>query len=239
MYGLGYGYGFYMDWTYIFILIGAVISMMAQSKVKSTFSRYARVQTSNGLTGAQAAAQILQMAGIHNVNIVSIGGSLTDHYDPVHKTLSLSQSVYNQTSVAAVGVAAHECGHAIQDKEGYAMLRFRGALVPVCNFGSHFSWLLIILGVILSWNQMLIRLGIALFCAVVLFHLVTLPVELNASARALRMLEGSGMLIGQENEQARQVLSAAAMTYVAGAATAILQLLRLILIFGNGRGRRR
>ncbi len=236
MYGLGYG--FYMDWTYIFIIIGAVISMIAQSRVKSTFSRYAKVQTRNGLSGAQTAAQILQMAGIYDVNIVPISGSLTDHYDPVHKTLSLSQSVYNQSSVAAVGVAAHECGHAIQDKEGYAMLRLRGALVPVCNFGSRFSWILIILGVILSWNQTLIRLGIALFFAVVLFHLVTLPVEINASSRALKMLESSGILIGEENEEARQVLSAAAMTYVASAASALLQLLRLILLFGNNRGRR-
>ncbi len=239
MYGLGYGYGLYMDWTYILILIGAVISMIAQAKVKSTFSRYAKVQTQRGLTGAQAAAQILQMAGISDVNIIPIGGRLTDHYDPVNKTLSLSQSVYHQNSVAAVGVAAHECGHAIQDQEGYAMLRLRGAMVPVCNFGSRFSWILIILGVVLSWNQLLIRLGIALFCAVVLFHLVTLPVELNASARALKMLESSGILIGEENEEARQVLSAAAMTYVASAAAAILQLLRLLLIFGNNRGRRR
>ena len=237
MYGGMYYPGFYFDPTYILILIGALLSMWASARVKSTFARYDRVRNFRGITGAQAAETILHQAGIYNVSVQRISGSLTDHYDPAAKVLRLSDSVFGATSVAAIGVAAHECGHAIQDQQDYAPLRIRASLVPICNFGSTISWPLILIGVLMGWNQFLIRAGILLFFAVVLFQLVTLPVEFNASSRALKMLSSTGLLQGDENEGARKVLSAAALTYVAGAAASILQLLRLIILFG-GRGRR-
>ncbi|HAP19691.1 MAG TPA: peptidase [Lachnospiraceae bacterium] len=229
--------GFYFDPTYILILIGALLSMWASARVKSTFARYDRVRNFRGITGAQAAETILHQAGIYNVSVQRISGSLTDHYDPAAKVLRLSDSVFGATSVAAIGVAAHECGHAIQDQQDYAPLRIRASLVPICNFGSTISWPLILIGVLMGWNQFLIRAGIILFFAVVLFQLVTLPVEFNASSRALKILSSTGLLQGDENEGARKVLSAAALTYVAGAAASILQLLRLLILFG-GRGRR-
>jgi predicted Zn-dependent protease len=237
MYGGMYYPGFYFDPTYILILIGALLSMWASARVKSTFARYDRVRNFRGITGAQAAETILHQAGIYNVSVQRISGSLTDHYDPAAKVLRLSDSVFGATSVAAIGVAAHECGHAIQDQQDYAPLRIRASLVPICNFGSTISWPLILIGVLMGWNQFLIRAGILLFFAVVLFQLVTLPVEFNASSRALKILSSTGLLQGDENEGARKVLSAAALTYVAGAAASILQLLRLIILFG-GRGRR-
>ena len=237
MYGGMYYPGFYFDPTYILILIGALLSMWASARVKSTFARYDRVRNFRGITGAQAAETILHQAGIYNVSVQRISGSLTDHYDPAAKVLRLSDSVFGATSVAAIGVAAHECGHAIQDQQDYAPLRIRASLVPICNFGSTISWPLILIGVLMGWNQFLIRAGILLFFAGVLFQLVTLPVEFNASSRALKILSSTGLLQGDENEGARKVLSAAALTYVAGAAASILQLLRLIILFG-GRGRR-
>ena len=236
MYGMYYP-GFYFDPTYILIAIGALISMWASAKVKSTFARYDRVQNLRGITGAQAAEMILHHAGIFDVSIQRISGNLTDHYDPSNKILRLSDSVYGKRSVAAIGVAAHECGHAIQHQQGYAPLQLRSMLVPICNFGGTISWPLIILGVFLGWNQTLIRVGILLFFAVVLFQLVTLPVEFNASSRALQILSSTGILHGEENDGAKKVLGAAALTYVAGAAASILQMLRLIILFG-GRGRR-
>ena len=175
--------------------------------------------------------------GIYDVKVRHVSGSLTDHYNPSNKTLNLSDTVCNSTSVAAVGVAAHECGHAIQHARGYFPLSLRTALVPVANIGSQLSWVFIIVGAILSFNQTLITIGIIMFSAAVLFQLVTLPVEFNASARALEQLESNGILYRDEVSQTRKVLSAAALTYVAAAATAILQLLRLIILFG-GRGRR-
>ena len=189
------------------------------------------------MTGAQVAEMILHRAGIFDVTIQRVSGSLTDHYDPSRRVLRLSDSVYGRASVAAVGVAAHECGHAIQHHEGYAPLQMRTTLVPICNFGNMISWPLIMLGVIMGWNMTLIRVGIILFCAVIVFQLVTLPVEFNASSRALEMLSSMGILHGDENDGAKKVLSAAALTYVAAAAASILQLLRLVLLFG-GRGRR-
>ncbi len=227
---------YYMfDPTYILIIIGALLSLWASARVKSTFSRYSSERTLSGVTGAEAAERILRQAGIYDVSVQRIAGNLTDHYDPSSKTLRLSDSVYGSTSVAAVGVAAHECGHAIQDAEGYAPLRIRGSLVPVCNIGATLSWPLIILGVILSWNQTLIQLGIVLFTLVVAFHLITLPVEINASSRALKILSYTGILHGEENDKARKVLKAAALTYVASAAAMILQLLRLVILFGGRR----
>ena len=205
MYGGMYYPGFYFDPTYILILIGALLSMWASARVKSTFARYDRVRNFRGITGAQAAQTILHQAGIYNVSVQRISGSLTDHYDPAAKVLRLSDSVFGATSVAAIGVAAHECGHAIQDQQDYAPLRIRASLVPICNFGSTISWPLILIGVLMGWNQFLIRAGILLFFAVVLFQLVTLPVEFNASSRALKILSSTGLLQGDENEGARKV----------------------------------
>ncbi len=233
-----YGYyGYYFDPTYILIIIAAIISLIAQWRVNSAFSKYSRVASMSGMTGAQAARMILQSNGINNVSVQRISGKLTDHYNPSTKVLNLSESVYGSTSVAAIGVAAHECGHAIQHARGYFPLSLRTALVPVANIGSQLSWVFIIVGAILSFNQTLITIGIIMFSAAVLFQLVTLPVEFNASARALEQLESNGILYRDEVSQTRKVLSAAALTYVAAAATAILQLLRLIILFG-GRGRR-
>lgn len=232
-----YGYyGYYFDPTYILIIIAAIISLIAQWRVNSAFSKYSRVASMSGMTGAQAARMILQSNGINDVSVQRISGKLTDHYNPSTKVLNLSESVYGSTSVAAIGVAAHECGHAIQHARGYFPLSLRTALVPVANIGSQLSWVFIIVGAILSFNQTLITIGIIMFSAAVLFQLVTLPVEFNASARALEQLESNGILYRDEVSQTRKVLSAAALTYVAAAATAILQLLRLIILFG-GRGR--
>lgn len=233
-----YGYyGYYFDPTYILIIIAAIISLIAQWRVNSAFSKYSRVASMSGMTGAQAARMILQSNGINDVSVQRISGKLTDHYNPSTKVLNLSESVYGSTSVAAIGVAAHECGHAIQHARGYFPLSLRTALVPVANIGSQLSWVFIIVGAILSFNQTLITIGIIMFSAAVFFQLVTLPVEFNASARALEQLESNGILYRDEVSQTRKVLSAAALTYVAAAATAILQLLRLIILFG-GRGRR-
>lgn len=233
-----YGYyGYYFDPTYILIIIAAIISLIAQWRVNSAFSKYSRVASMSGMTGAQAARMILQSNGINDVSVQRISGKLTDHYNPSTKVLNLSESVYGSTSVAAIGVAAHECGHAIQHARGYFPLSLRTALVPVANIGSQLSWVFIIVGAILSFNQTLITIGIIMFSAAVLFQLVTLPVEFNASARALEQLESNGILYRDEVSQTRKVLSAAALTYVAAAATAVLQLLRLIILFG-GRGRR-
>ena len=233
-----YGYyGYYFDPTYILIIIAAIISLIAQWRVNSAFSKYSRVASMSGMTGAQAGRMILQSNGINDVSVQRISGKLTDHYNPSTKVLNLSESVYGSTSVAAIGVAAHECGHAIQHARGYFPLSLRTALVPVANIGSQLSWVFIIVGAILSFNQTLITIGIIMFSAAVLFQLVTLPVEFNASARALEQLESNGILYRDEVSQTRKVLSAAALTYVAAAATAILQLLRLIILFG-GRGRR-
>lgn len=233
-----YGYyGYYFDPTYILIIIAAIISLIAQWRVNSAFSKYSRVASMSGMTGAQAARMILQSNEINDVSVQRISGKLTDHYNPSTKVLNLSESVYGSTSVAAIGVAAHECGHAIQHARGYFPLSLRTALVPVANIGSQLSWVFIIVGAILSFNQTLITIGIIMFSAAVLFQLVTLPVEFNASARALEQLESNGILYRDEVSQTRKVLSAAALTYVAAAATAILQLLRLIILFG-GRDRR-
>ena len=228
-------YGYYFDPTYFLLIIGMILSMAASARVKSTFSIYSRVRSASGLTGAEAARRILHMAGITDVTVVPISGSLTDHYDPRNKPLALSQDVYDRTSVAAIGAAAHECGHAIQDAQNYVPLNLRSAIVPVANIGSTLSWPLFLAGLILSIRPLL-TLGILLFSFAVLFQLVTLPVEFNASARALKMLGSSGMLGTDEVKSAKKVLTAAALTYVAALASSILQLLRLIILAG-GRDR--
>lgn len=228
-----YPYGFYFDRTYILIIIGAIITMIASSKMNSTFRRYSRVRCHCGLTGSQAAERILRQAGIFDVSVERVGGNLTDHYDPKNKVLRLSDSTYGSDSIAAIGVAAHECGHAVQHQQGYVPLTIRGALVPIVNLGSNLSWVFIVAGILLSMNQTLINFGIILFSFAVIFQLITLPVEFNASSRALKILGNTGIMYGEEVEQTRKVLSAAALTYVAGAAAALLSLLRLILLFGG------
>ena len=191
------------------------------------------------MTGAQAAQRILQLSGIYDVRIEHLRGELTDHYDPSSKVLRLSDSVYGSNSIAAIGVAAHECGHAVQHNKGYAPLKIRSALVPAANIGSKLGIPIIILGVLLGMNQIFIHIGIWVFALAVLFQIVTLPVEFNASGRALNMLSDYGLMENDETRGCHKVLSAAALTYVAAAASAILQLLRLILLYGNNGNRRR
>lgn len=219
------------------IIVGVLLSLLASFRVKTTFSKYSKVRSMSGITGAQAAEKILNSQGIYDVRIGRVSGNLTDHYNPSDKTLNLSDSVYSSTSVAAIGVAAHECGHAIQHAKGYAPLNFRTALVPVANFGSSISWILIIIGLFINSrsSMTLIYAGILCFSLAVLFQLVTLPVEFNASSRALAILEQNGTLGSTELGQTKKVLSAAALTYVAAAAASILQLLRLIALFGGNR----
>lgn len=234
--GMGY-YGYYFDPTYLLVLIGAILCIWAQARVSSTYGKYAKVRSRTGMTGAQAAQRILEMSGIYDVRIERVGGSLTDHYDPSAKVLRLSDSTYASTSVAAIGVAAHECGHAVQHHKGYAPLKVRTALVPAANIGSRIGIPLILLGMILGMNQVLIQVGIWVFAIAVLFQVVTLPVEFNASSRALAMLGSYGMMEQDETRGCRKVLSAAALTYVAAAASSVLQLVRLIILSGGSRRR--
>ena len=212
--------------------------MIASSKMNSTFRRYSRVRCHCGLTGSQAAERILNQAGIYDVSVERVSGNLTDHYDPKNKVLRLSDATYGSDSIAAIGVAAHECGHAIQHQKNYVPLTLRTAIVPVANIGSTLAWPLILIGLFFnrSTGAMLINLGILCFSFAVLFQLVTLPVEFNASRRALHILGEQGILSDSELPYTRKVLKAAALTYVASAAAAILQLLRLVLLFG-GRNR--
>ena len=230
-----YGYGFYgFDPTYILVIIGALICLLAQAGVKGTFNRYSKVRSVTGRSGADTAAAIASICHLP-VKIQGVSGSLTDHYDPRNKTVNLSQSVCDQTSVAAIAVAAHECGHACQENEGYGPLRIRHAIVPVANFGSAAAWPLIILGLFINDNtgSIFITLGIWAFFLSVLFQIVTLPVEFNASRRALEIIRSNNLLPEDELEGAKKVLRAAALTYVASAAASILQLLRLVLLFGR------
>lgn len=233
-----YGYGYYnmFDPTTILVLIGVVLSMAASARVKSTYAKFSRVRSMTGMTGAEAARQLLQSQGIYDVQICRVSGNLTDHYDPRTKIVNLSNAVYDSASVAAIGVAAHECGHAMQDYESYVPLKIRGALVPAVNIGAQLSWPMILLGLFFGGiGSPLISIGILLFSLSVLFQLVTLPVEFNASARAVRLLNSMGILRGEEVGYTKQVLGAAALTYVAAAAGSILQLLRLIILFGGRR----
>lgn len=228
------GFGYYWDSTYILVIVGLVITALASMHVRSTFNKYSKIGNMSNLTGAQAAERILRAAGIYDVAICQVSGNLSDNYNPRKKTLNLSENVYNSTSVAAIGVAAHECGHAIQHQTGYGPLKVRSAIVPVAQFGSGASWFFIVLGIFMS-AQPLIYAGIILFSFAVLFQLVTLPVEFNASKRALQRVEAQGIIYGDEVKQTRKVLTAAALTYVAGAVSVILQLLRLIILFGGRR----
>lgn len=230
-------YPMFFDPTYLLVLIGVALSLWASARLRSTFSKYSQMRSYSGLTGAQAAERILRNSGINDVRVEHIDGNLTDHYDPRSKVLRLSDTVYGSQSVAAIGVAAHECGHAVQHARGYAPLKLRSAIVPIANFGSAISWPLILVGILIGGNSssLLINLGILAFSFAVLFQLVTLPVEYNASNRAVRILDESGILGQEELGATKKVLGAAALTYVAGAATQLLQLLRLLLLFGGRR----
>lgn len=227
----------FWDYTYILVLIGAVICMIASANVKSTYNKYASMRSMTGMTGAQVAERLLRNAGLHDVSVGHVSGELSDHYNPSTKVVNLSDSVYNSSSVAAIGVAAHECGHAIQHANGYIPLNLRSFFVPVANFGSKLAWPLILIGLFINSesSQLIINAGIFMFSFAVIFQLITLPVEFNASSRALALLEQQGILSQQELPYTKKVLSAAALTYVASAASAILQLLRLILLFGGRR----
>ena len=225
---------FFDEYYFLLVLPTLIISMIAQFFVKSTFSKYSKVRSSRNITGSQAASLIMQKNDINNVGIESVRGSLTDHYDPRAKKLRLSEPVYGQASIAAIGVAAHEAGHAIQHARSYGPLALRSGLVPIANIGSRFGPLIAIAGLFM-YNDLLLNIGIFLFGGAVLFYLITLPVEFNASARALRLIKDENILTADELKGAQKVLTAAAMTYVASALTAIMSLLRLFLL----RGRRR
>ncbi|GKU24807.1 neutral zinc metallopeptidase [Clostridium folliculivorans] len=224
----------FFDSTFLLLVPAMLISIYAQSKISSTFNKYSKVKSYNGYTGAQVARIILDDSGLHNVPIELVSGKLSDHYDPRQKVLRLSQDVYYNSSVASIGVAAHEVGHAIQHKNSYAPLIIRNAIVPAVNIGSNFSWILFVLGLMLGIRP-LITFGILLFSAVVVFQLITLPVEFNASSRALKILKSKNILYPDEVKGAQKVLGAAAMTYVAATLMAISQLLRLIVISDRDR----
>lgn len=229
-------YGFYWDSTYYLVLAGVALCAIASWNVSSTYRRFSRVMNSRGMVAQDVAAQILQRSGIYDVRIERVRGNLTDHYSPHEKVLRLSDSVYGSSSVAAIGVAAHECGHAIQHHVGYAPLKLRSASVPIANFGSKLYWPIILIGLLMGYMQ-IAQIGILLFAFVVFFQLVTLPVEFNASRRALAVLSGNNILWEEEMRGARKVLTAAAMTYVASLFSSILQMLRLILLTSRRENR--
>ena len=224
-----------IDMYYIMLVLPAIIlAMVAQTKVKSTFNKYSKMSNISGYTGAEVAKRILNLAGVYDVRVEHIRGNLTDHYDPTNKVLRLSDAVYSSKSVAAIGVAAHEVGHAIQHNQGYTFLQLRHSLFPVANFASKAAFPLILIGGILGFGGFL-RIGIVFFGITTLFAIVTLPVEFNASNRAVRILSAEGFLIGDELKGAKKVLQAAALTYVASAAVSLGQLLRFMMLFGGGR----
>lgn len=227
----------FWDATYVLVVLGAVLCAAASWNVSRTYKKFSQYYSSRGLTAEAVAAAILRNAGITDVRIERIRGSLTDHYSPSEKVLRLSDSVYGSSSVAAIGVAAHECGHAIQDQVHYLPLALRSVSVPIANIGSMLYWPVILLGLILGYMQ-LAQVGVLLFTFVVLFQLITLPVEFNASHRALAILSESGLLMGDELNGAAQVLRAAALTYVASLFSSILQLLRLMLLTNRNDRRR-
>lgn len=243
--GYGYGYGghgnngWYLIWLVLMIACFA-FAAWAQASVSGNFKRYSRVMTRKGITGMQAAQAVLRANGVTGVQFARIAGNLTDNYNPRNHVISLSAGVYDSNSVAAVGVAAHEAGHAVQYAKGYAPIRLRNAIIPVCSFGSQMAWPLLVIGLALGASS-LVGMGVLLYALATLFQAVTLPVEINASRRALQALQSTGLLSADELPMARKTLFAAAMTYVAALATSLVQLLRLILIFlsRNGGGRRR
>lgn len=224
---------FYFDWTWILLIPAMILSMWAQANVNGTFKKYSKVNNRFGYTGAEVARRILDMNGLYSVQIERVNGNLTDHFDPRTNVVRLSEATYDSTSVGAIGVAAHEVGHAVQHATGYTAIKIRNAIVPAVNICNMLSMPILILGLFLSYT--LVELGIILFSATVLFQLITLPVEFNASSRAIKTLEGQNLLTADETAGAKKVLNAAALTYVAAAFSAIMSLLRIILIFGNRR----
>lgn len=225
---------FYYDSTYILVIIGAVIVLIAQGMVKSAFGKYSNIRSSAGITGAEAAKKALHDNGVYDVTVMRVPGELTDHFNPASKTVNLSDPVYGADSIAAIAVACHECGHAMQHNEDYLPLKIRSAIVPAASFGSKLGFPIVIAGLFFSLGPLMFA-GVILFTLGVAFQIVTLPVEFDASRRALEYIEGSGLITGNELEGAKKVLRAAALTYVASAAAAVLSLLRLILLSRNSR----
>lgn len=225
---------FFYDPTWWLIIVGMLLCLAASGNVSVTYRKYSKIENARGMTASEVAERILKGAGISDVRIERIEGELTDHYDPKNKVVRLSEGVYYSTSVAAIGVAAHECGHVLQHYNGYLPIRVRNAIVPVVNFGSNLSWPLILLGVLFGLTR-LVDVGIILFTLVLLFQIVTLPVEFNASKRAIGVIRNTGILYGDEITGAKKVLNAAALTYVAGVIATALQVLRLFLLFGRRR----
>lgn len=234
MYGMGMGYGMFFDPTYVLVIIAFLLTLFASFGVKATFRRYDKIRSSRGITGSMAARRILDANGLQHIRIERVSGNLTDHYSPKENVIRLSDSTYNSDSVAAIGVAAHECGHAVQYKVGYAPIKIRNSIVPIVNIGSSLSMPLFIIGLIFQLTN-LAYIGALLFGLVLVFQVITLPVEINASRRAMKTLDGMMLLEGDELLGARKTLTAAAMTYVASAASTALQLLRLLLILNNRR----
>lgn len=231
-----FGY-FFGDWSLIIVLPALIFTLWAQTSVQSAYRKYSQVRNAAGLTGADAARRILNQNGLHHVRIEMIRGQMTDHYDPREEVIRLSEGVYNSPSVAAVGIAAHEAGHAVQHATAYGALKLRNAIIPVCRFGSAAAMPLFIIGLFAA-SDVLMTVGILAYSAVTLFQLITLPVEFNASRRAMAAIEGWGYMSQDEEDGSRRVLRAAAMTYVAALATSLLTLLRLLVLFAGGRDRR-
>ena len=233
-------YPYYFDWSYLILIPAIILTFWAQAKVKSNFNKYSQVRCNRGYTGADAARKMLNANGLEDVQIYAVQGTLTDHFNPRNNSVNLSDPVVDEKSISAIAVACHECGHAMQHAEGYALLTFRDKLVPVVNLTSRFSWPLAIIGLLLmAYNGqiggMIFNIGVILFGLVVLFHLVTLPVELNASSRALKQMIDLGIVDQEEQAGAKKVLSAAAMTYVAALATALANMLRLLALRNRSR----
>ena len=235
-------YFYYFDPTYILVVIGLIISVWAQITVQSTFNKYSRVRVSRGITGSDAARQVLAHGGVRDVAIKGIRGSMTDHYDPRDNSISLSETVCGASTAAAIGVAAHEAGHALQHAEGYGPIKLRMTIIPICNFASSLAMPLFLLGILFSslnpetsFGFLMMQAGIIAFSVAVFFQVVTLPVEFNASRRAMKALEATGYYTEEELDGARRVLRAAAMTYVAALAVSLLQILRLIILSNNRR----
>lgn len=235
-YPYSFGYMFY-DKTYFLVIIGLIISMLAQANIQKAFSKYSKIKSNRGITGYQAAKYILDVNNYNDIAIKKIGGSLSDYFNPATKEVALSKESFTDTSIASIAVAAHECGHVIQYKEGYIPLRVKSWIVPAVNFGSKLAFPIILLGIFLS-QQKLLDIGLILFSLVLIFQLVTLPVEFDASRRAIRVIDESGMLAGEELEGAKAMLKAAAYTYLAATLATALQFLRLFLLYGNRNNRR-
>ena len=224
----------FFHWSYLILIPGTLLTLWAQSNIKGTYRRYSQINSSMGMTGAEVARAILEKMGVKDVTIEPVAGQLTDHYDPSAKAVRLSEGIHNSSSLAAAAVAAHECGHVLQDVEDYKFMNFRAALVPAANIGSNIGPMLVMAGIFLStmgaFSTLILNAGIILFSGVIAFHLVTLPVEFDASRRALKIIDDLGILQGEENKGAKAVLQAAAWTYLATAFYAVLQLVQLLLM---------